>query len=208
MADLSIVSNVLLNAAIISGSVFIIGVVIIIAVKVFLDWKKYNTICIIFKRQTGGVPIMSKDMGGVYVEKKTNNKRFFLKHNDVGLNPDDIPYIMNSKGQKIVFLLQTGLKNFRYLNINIPKTWEFMIEVGEEDLNWALNAYERHKHIFGKTLIDKLLPYIGMAIVTVFVLALFAMIMRDFGVLRDVAEAFKQAAQAFAQAKSGQSIIQ
>lgn len=208
MAGLNIASNVLLNAAVISGSVMILGTLAILAVKFILDYKRYNTIAIIFKRQSGGVPLMSRDIGGIFVERKTNNKRFFLKHNGVGLNPDDIPYIMNSKGQKVVFLLQTGLKNFRYLNINIPEDWKFMIEVGEEDLNWALNAYERHKNIFGKTLIDKLLPYIAIAVVVVFILAMFAMILRDFGTLKEVAIAFKEAAQAFAQSKSGQTIIQ
>lgn len=203
-----VLPDAVLNALILTGGFVLFIIVIILSVKIITDWKRYNTIVIIFKRQTGGVPLMSRDMGGVYIDRKTNNKRFFLKQNNVGLNPDNIPYIMNAKGQKVVFLLQSGLKNFRYININLPQEWSFMIEVGEEDLNWALNAYEKQKNIFGKSLLDKLLPYISIAIITVFVLALFAMILRDFGTLKDVAEAFKEAAQAFVQAKSGQTIIQ
>lgn len=196
-----------LNTAILIGSVVFVGAIIIFIVYMYMNYKRYDTVCIIIERAAGGIPLLSRDMGGIYVEKRTNNKRFFLKASNAGLDPDNIPYIMNTKGQKIVYLLKTGLKNFRYLDLNVFEDYNFKITVGEEDVNWALNAYERHKKVFGSTLLEKLLPYIGIAMMGVFILGMIVVVLKEMGVLKEVAIAFADAARAFSAAKSGTTII-
>lgn len=184
-----------------------IGIAVIIGVRQYLNWKRYDTLVYIIEHASGDTLMISSDQGGVYVEKKTNNKRFFLKKNDVGLNPDNIPYIINSKGQKAVFVLKTGLKNFHYLDMKFLKDLKFKVEVGEEDVNWALNAYEKHKKVFGETLLQKLLPYIGIALMGLFILAMIVVVLQKMNVLVEVAEAFKEVAKINAQAGSGTAII-
>lgn len=199
--------DIALTAGIVSFVTIIVGTVVILLVRQIIIWKRYDTITYIIEHASGDTLMISKDMGGVYVEKKTNNKRFYLKDNDVGLDPDNIPFIINRKGQKAVFLLKTGLKNFRYLDLGYLKDQKFTIEVGEEDVNWALNAFERHKKIFGTSLLEKLLPYIGIALMGVFILGMIAIVLQKLDVLTEVAEAFRKAAEALAQAKSGTTIV-
>jgi dipeptidyl-peptidase-4 len=58
---------------------------------------------------------VSSDVGGVFVDTKTNNKRFYLKNSDVGLDPDNIPFILNGKGQKNLLPLG-GHQNAEFSN--------------------------------------------------------------------------------------------
>lgn len=188
--------------------VLIIGTIIIFGIVKYRDYKRYDILCFIIERASGGIPIIDKDIGGVFVDGKTNNKRFFLKTNGVGLDPDNIPYIMNSKGQKVVYLLRFGLKNFKYINIKLPSEDTYLIQVGEEDVNWAVNAYEKYKKVFGTSLLDKLLPYIGIAIVGMITLGIIYVLVQKFEILQGTATALEHAAQAIAQASSGTAIIE
>jgi hypothetical protein len=201
------IPSTLITAGIVSLTTIIIGTIVVFAVRQYMLWKRYDTIVYTIEHASGDTLMISRDEGGVYVEKKTNNKRFFLKQNDVGLDPDKIPYIINTKGQKAVFVLKTGLKNFRFLDMKFLKDQKFTIEVGEEDVNWALNAYERHKKVFGTTLLEKLLPYIGIALMGLFILAMIVVVLQKMNVLVEVAEAFKEVAKINAQAGSGMAIL-
>jgi len=110
--------------------------------------------------------------GGVFVDGKTKNKRFFLKGDTVGLDPDKVPYVNLLGGNnplkpnKGVILVQTGLKNFRFIRPTVNANKTLLFKVGEEDVNWAINAYERQKKVFGTSLFEKVLPYIPLVICT------------------------------------------
>ena len=193
----------------------IIGTLIIGSICIFIffkirDKKRYDTNCIILEKCNNNL-IHTKDIAGIYVDNKTNNKRFFLKSNNVGLNPDNVPFIIDSTGKKTVFLYKFGLKNFQYININADSFGALSINVGEEDVNWGINAYEKQKKIFGTTLLEKLLPYIGIALMGLFILGMIVVIMRDIKelmpLMKDLAEALKQTAIALAQANSGTTVI-
>jgi len=207
MVDLTPLVSGAGRVIIIMLSVVIIGVIAFVGYLKYKDYKRYTDVCIILEKAGDNV-VMDKDLGGVFIDNKTNNKRFFLKKHQVGLDPDNIPWVPGSKGQRYVYLLRVGLKNFRYLNMRIPADGKFIITVGEEDVNWALNAYEKYKKIFGSTLLQQLLPYIGIALMGVFILAMFVLLFNKIGILTEVAKAFEEAAKAFAQAKSGTTVIQ
>ncbi len=186
--------------------IFFVGIASFIAYSYAKSkrFKQYK--CIIFEEDGFGQNQISYDEGGVFIDKKTNNKRFFLKKNSSGLTPDNIPYVMNQKGEKFVFLFRTGLKNFRYINFKLDAK-SFGIEVGEEDVNWAVNAYERMKRTFQQSLLMQLLPFIAIAFTVVVILIIFIFFFKQFPILKDVAESFKQAAQALAAANSGTKIV-
>lgn len=194
---------------IIIGTLFVGAIGIFIMFKV-RDRKRYDTTCIIFEKISNTL-VITRDIAGTFVDSKTNNKRFFLKHNNVGLNPDNIPYILDIKATKMVFLHKFGLKNFQYLNINLDQGDNLQIRVGEEDVNWGVNAYEKQKKIFGTTLLEKLLPYIGIALMGLFILGMIVVVMRDLKelmpVLQQTVEALNRAAQAISQASSGTTVI-
>lgn len=184
--------------------VFLVGF-ITFALWTFFKWKKYQEYeCIIFERDGLGMLRSYSDRAGVFVDNKTSNKRLFLKKANVGLCPDNIPYVpMGNK--KIVYLYRFGLKNFKYVNMKISDA-HFDISVGEEDVNWAINAYERQKKMFSQSMLMAILPYAALIFVSIIILLMFIYFFKDFAVLKEVAIALRDAAVAMAQA-SGTTII-
>ena len=187
----------------------IIAIVIIVlfaltgfGVWLFLKWKKYQQYkCIIWERDGLGNIRQYSDNAGIFVDKKTNNKRFFLQRSNVGLEPDNVPYvIMDNK--KLVYLIRRGLKNFQYIKPVISAEG-FEFKVTEEDVNWAINAYERQKKIFQENKFMQYLPFILLAFVSIIILIVFIYFFKEFGVLREVAVALRQTAEALVQYKSG-----
>lgn len=155
-------------------------------------YSQYN--CVILERDGFGQLRQTYDKAGVFVDKKTNNKRFFMKKNNVGLTPDNIPYIPTAKG-KTVYLIKHGLKNFAYINFNITKdNTGITLETGEEDVNWAINAYERQKKLFQQSMLMQLMPFIIIAFVTIIIMVIFIYFFKDFATLKDMAQALQQAA--------------
>lgn len=194
------------------GIMIIVGVVgigIMVALMfAYFAWKKYQQFnVIIFERDGSGQLSRTTDQAGIFVDKKTNNKRLFLKKYNVGLNADKVPYIMGPGSTKTIYLYREGLKNFHYITFKSLEETTFDIDVGEEDVNWAVNAYERQKKMFSNTLLMQLMPYIALAIVSIAILVIFIYFFKDFAVLKDVAVNLKEAAIAIAQAKSGTTVI-
>jgi len=172
-----------------------------------LKWKKYKQFdCRIWEKDGFGQWRETTDGAGIFVDKKTQNKRFFLRKNNVGLEPDNVPYIP-AGGRKVVYLLCTGLKNFRFIKINVGNP-NITLDVGEEDVNWAINAYERQKKIFNRDLFMQYLPFAILAFVCVIILIIFIYFFKNFDVLKDVAVALKEAAKEMARAKAGTVIIE
>ena len=172
-----------------------------------IKYKRFSQFkVVIWGRDGFGQVVQTSDQAGIFVDKKTNNKRFFLKKNNVGLDPDNVPYIQQGR-KRVVYLLKTGLKNFSFIK-PVIKDDVFSVDVGEEDVNWAINAYERQKTSFAKNLLLQYLPFIALAFVSIIILILFIYFFKQFGVLKDVAVALADASRAFAQSQGGTVILQ
>lgn len=170
----------------------------------YMGYRRYTQYkCVIFN--PNGY-IESYDKAGVFVDRKTKNKRLFLLKNNVGLDPDNIPYKMNGKGDRVVYLVQDGLKNFKYVNIRF-NGYSPQITVGEEDVNWAINAYEKQKKLFMNSTLAQLMPLLIIIVPSIIMLIIFIYFFKDFAVLKGIAEALKEAAEALAQAKAGTLVM-
>jgi hypothetical protein len=215
MAAADIMANVATGKT--TGAILTVGVMILVGIMaivlcigiiwLMMRWRKYNQFrCVIYEYD--GLNHLNEftDKAGIFVDKKTNNKRLFLKKSNVGLNADNIPYIRGAGNQKTIYMYKDGLKNFHFLKYDI-KSDKFEIDVGEEDVNWAVNAYERQKKMFSNSLLMQLMPYLALAVVSITILIIFIYFFKDFAVLRDMALALKEAAVAIAQAKSGTTVI-
>jgi len=195
-----------LNIIVIIVSIcFICGMTIVLA-KLLITYKRYSQFtCIVWGRDGFGQTTETKDRAGIFVDRKTLNKRFFMKKANVGLDPDNVPYIQQGN-KKVVYLLKTGLKNFRYVKprINNPN---LVLEVGEEDVNWAINAYERQKKIFNQNILLQYMPFIALAFVSIIILIMFIYFFKQFGTLAKVASSLSEAARAYAQAHAGTVVL-
>jgi hypothetical protein len=201
--NLSGVSSSILNVVVIILAVLVIGGIAVGVVFAYLKNKKYSAFkCIIWEKDAFGQVVQSVDEAGIFVDGATNNKRLFLKRANVGLSPDNIPYITTLAGKKIVFLARVGLKNYNYIKPNF-EDGKISFTVGEEDVNWAINAYERQKKAFGSNMLLQYMPYILMAFVSIVILVIFIYFFKSFSVLKDVALAFQEASKNLILAKGG-----
>ena len=111
----SIGSGGLWIAVLLIAALFVGGLAVLVT-WLYLKWKRYQQFEIeIWQRDGLGQLNVKYDKGGIYVDSKTKNKRLFIKKHGVGLDPDNVPYMPSGKNKKKVLLLQTGLKNFRYI---------------------------------------------------------------------------------------------
>jgi len=213
MVNLGIIENIagdLINIAIMFIAILVIGGIIVGVYVLLLKQKRYREFkCVIWDtNDKGDVKTESYDSAGIFVDKKTNNKRFFIKKANVGLSPDKIPYIQTEKGGKVVYLVKAGLKNFR--PIIPPKITEEQAKfvVGEEDVNWAINAYESQKKSFSTSKLLQYMPYILFGFSIMAILIIFIYFFKQFPVLKDVAQALREAAEAIARSRAGTIIME
>lgn len=206
MVNVSAITSGVLNVGVmITVMILILGGIVLLYL-LSRRLKRYSQFkCIIFYKDGFGQEVQEYDRAGIFVDGKTKNKRLFLQKNNVGLDPNNIPVIADGKGKKTVYLFRHGLKNFQYIKFRMSET--FNVIVGEEDVNWAINAYERCKVMFSQTLLMQLLPFLAIAFVSIIILIIFIYFFKNFDVLRDVAVNLKEAAQAIAQANSGTTVI-
>ena len=167
-------------------------------------YKQYKVI--IFQSDGVGHTIWRTDDGGIFVDGKTGNKRLFLKNSKVGLEPDNIPFIPTSKGNKVVMVLQTGLKNFKYI-WPVIKADLIQFTVGEEDVNWAVNEYEAQKKRFNMNWIAQYLPFIILAFCFIVMSILMVSIFQKLPMIKDIVLEMKNVAELLVQARSGTTII-
>lgn len=201
------VVDIVISVAIMIVGILFGGGLIAFGLIAYFQHKKYNQFdFVIWGRDSFGQLVEEKDTGGIFVDKKTNNKRLFLKKNNVGLDPDNVPYI-SIGGRKKVYLLKLGLKNFRYIKPKVDFNGLAFI-VGEEDVNWAINSYERQKKVFGQNWLLQYLPFMALAFVSIIILIMFIYFFKQFPVLKDIALAMKEAAQQLAAAQGGTVILQ
>jgi hypothetical protein len=185
-----------LNVGITILIALIVGGFVIAAVFLLLKWRRYNQFkCVIWEKDAFGQTKQTEDSAGVFVDRKTKNKRFFMQKAYVGLEPDNIPYIQSGR-KKIVYLYRTGLKNFQFIKPVLADNPGVSFSVGEEDVNWAVNAYDRQKKLFNTNILLQYMPFIALAFVSIIILALFIYFFKEFKTLKEVAEAMHQAAVA------------
>lgn len=188
------------------GALILIGVIGFFVYRYFTSKKKYDIRAIIWERDGFDQITQDIDDASVYVDSNTKNKRLYLRRQNVGLVADQIPIIRNQAGKKYVYVTKYGLKNFSFVRMNISPNPGFSATVGEEDVNWAINAYERAKKLFTQSLLWQVLPYIGIALMGIFIVIMLSILLKEFKNLGPLAEALKEAAQAYA-AGQGRTVI-
>jgi len=174
----------------------------IITTRMHLFSYNYKVLWIDSKNPVRG----GSDKAGIFVDQRTGYKRLYLKKANVGLDPDNVPWKLIG-GSKYIFLLRDGLKNFRYLDLKFTPNPGYEIQVGEEDLNWAIAAYDRSKNMFAKDMLMQILPYIGLALVSVVIIIIFVQFFKRFDVLEGLGVSLKEAAIALREANSGTVVI-
>jgi len=206
MISLAGVTDVLLQILMIVLGILFFGGLAAGTIWLYLTQKRYKQFkCIIWTKDAFGQVIEKTDGGGIFIDKKTNNKRFFMKNSKVGLEPDNIPYIQSGK-TKVVYMRQDGLKNFRFIKPVLGPQLSF--EVGEEDVNWAINSYERGKRIFSTDRLLQFMPFILLAFVSIIILIIFIYLFRKLDALVDFAQAAEEMTRNMAQAQAGTVIIE
>jgi len=206
MVDVAAIGGQALNILIVVISILIVGAFVIVLTLLYLKWRRYQEYkCVVWEEDGFGQLNENIDSAGIFVDAKTKNKRFFMRRANVGLNPDNVPYIPTRGGKKVVYLLRTGLKNFTFIKPRIKQT--LTLQVGEEDVNWAINAYERQKRLFNQNVLLQYMPFIALGFVSIIILIMFIYFFKDFAVLKEVAVSLKEAAVAMAQAKAGTVVI-
>lgn len=184
----------------------IIVVFVVVGFLAIANVRKYKQFkVIIFEKDGADNTVMRQDEGGIFVDGKTGNKRLFLKSASVGLSPDNIPFI-HLGNEKWIYLLRTGLKNFKYINV---KFQDELIDftVGEEDVNWAVNVYEAQKKRFATGWLAQYLPFIIIGFTSIIMLIMFIWLFNKLGMIQEIAVTMKEVAQELAMARSGTTII-
>jgi hypothetical protein len=198
-------SGVVSVAGMLIAAVIFVGIVVALVAYIQKE-RRYRQFKVeIWQKDGFGNLTIKYDIGGVFVDGRTNYKRLFLKNNNVGLDPDNIPFLMDRKGVKKVLLLQTGLKNFRYLRPTVNDEL-IVFTVGEEDVNWGINSYEAQKKRMQGWLLQYL-PFIMIAFTSMIILIMIIQVLNKFAVLQDISKNLIEAAKIVAQARSGTTVL-
>lgn len=172
-----------------------------------VQWQKFGQFrCVIWSKDAFGHIRETYDKAGIFVDSRTKNKRFFMRKGKAGLDPDNVPVVYNKKGKAIVYLYKSGEKNFSFLKPKINEN-NFSLEVTEEDINWALNDYQKAKIRFEQSKLLQFMPYIALAFVSIIILVIFIYFFKDFDVLVQVANSLREAAIEIGKAKMNSTII-
>ena len=157
---------------------------------------RYNQFkVIVWERVQNGGIVQLEDKAGIFTNRKTGNKLFYLKRLNVGLKPDNIKFVFDGKGKRVVYLLRYGFKNFSFIEPSADTLGGIRFIVGEEDVNWAINSYESNKKRFSQSLLFQILPFMVLALVCIIILILMINLFNNFDVFKDVAESIKIASE-------------
>jgi hypothetical protein len=208
LPNMSGAGNALQTFAIIMGVLIVFGglfFLVMLKVRVWLRYKQYT--CIIFEKDALGNTIETYDKAGVFFDKKSNQKLLRLKNLKVGFDPDRIGYHFTKKS-KIIYFLKYGLKELRPISFSISNP-DFTYKVGEVDLNWMIDDFNRNTLMFKtNSWLQQLLPFIIFGVLVFGVLILFYFLFQKFDVLQDVAVNLNAAAKQLAAVNGGTTVIQ
>lgn len=160
-------------------------------------FKEFKVI-ILEKDSTGNVH-ESYDRAGIFLDKKTNLKLLFMKKFKKGMNPNNVPYVTakDKKGRlvKTIYLLKTGVSNFRFIHVSIESDM-LKFTVGEEDVNWAAQDYETIIKTFQKeSFWAKYGGYILFVISIIIIMIILISLFNKFAVLKDVANSLQKVSE-------------
>ena len=156
----------------------------------YIQKKKYGQyrIIIIEKDSTGNTHEYY-DRAGIFTNKKTGLKLLFLEKMKKGLNPNNVPYVTSKdkKGRliKTVYLVRTGVSNFKYCHIKV-EDGILNFTVGEEDVNWAAQEIENIRRTFNKdSWLNKFAPYILFIVTILIVMIVLISLFNKMSVIKE-----------------------
>lgn len=170
----------------------------IIAIVYFMrKAKRFNQFIVrIWERDgAGNLVELPSDQGGIFVDGRTKFKLLFLRRNRVGMNPSNIPYVLKTNGKKVVNLFKKGEKSFSYMRM-VPNVSHFDLQVEEEDVNHAIQDYERDKKILLNGFWEKYKDMIAFGMFIFVVLILFIFLFQQFHQFVSMAQEFAKGAEA------------
>lgn len=171
--------------------------------------RKYSWIIRVFERDSSGNLVqLADDKGGIFLDRTTNYRLLLLRKHKFGLDPDHIPYIMNSRGRRITYLLRTGLKNYQFLKPVVEENKGIKFNVEDEDVAWAVNAYQKYKIPNKNDLLKQILPILGIAVFGIIIVIMIYLILEKFDVLSDVANALVQATDNMQRVNTGTTVVE
>jgi hypothetical protein len=199
MVDVSLSSIVpkVSSTQIISSVLWFCVIIVVVGFIGYLIWyylrkKRYNQLkVVIWEKDSNGNVHEFYDRAGIFIDKQTGFKLFFLEKVKKGLNPNRVPFVSSKdkKGRliKTVYLRKIGVSNYVYCDMLLDKQVEF--HVGEEDVNWAAQDIERIKRTFNKeNWLQKFAPYIMFIVTILIVMIVLISLFNKFGVIKDASD--------------------
>ncbi len=184
MMDVNAIMGVILNILVF---VVVAGLVVgsiagaIYWIKKRKMYMQYDIV--IFKKDNFGNIHKEKDWGGIFTDKLTGNKRFYLRKNKgASLNPDYIRPVPQKKSHReVVYLFQTGLKNFSILNMKIDPNDNLKVKLSEQDVNWGLAEWQRLKARHENQGLKPYIGFIGLVIFGILIMITLVFAIKTFG---------------------------
>jgi len=210
MALLSGWTSTALSVMVVIVAILIIGGLLVLAVIMYLRWKKFQQyrVLILEVDDDGLVQGFRWDKAGIFVESKTKHRRFFLKRSRFSLSADKVPVVYpRGKGKPMVSCVKLSNTDYRFLWLNNLRPQAVNLVVGEDDVNWAIETYERMQKLFDRSTLLQYMPFLMLAFVSIIILIIFIYFFKDFSVLKEVAVELGKAAQAMAQARAGTVVV-
>lgn len=186
-------------SSIINFIIWTLGIVIILVIAgTYIALKIYNKRyqeykVVIYEKDSTGNIHEHYDQAGVFLNKKTGFKLLFFKKLKKGLNPNNVPYTIaktkDGKLQKIIYIIRTGVSNYRFCHLKIHNE-NITFTIGEEDVNWAEQEYESIVKTFDKKgFLEKYGGMLIFAFTVVIILILLIVLFNKFPILQQTAEA-------------------
>jgi hypothetical protein len=168
----------------------------------YLRFRNYRQmkVVVFYNDGAGNLKVDTGETGGIFWDWKSKRRLFFLRKANVGLLCDNVPSIDTGK-KKTVFVMRSGLKNYRFLRLGLDLE-NVGFTVGQEDTSWATVAYERQKKVWWQSLLGTLLPYMMLTVVSIIILIIFIYFFQKLDVLKEFAVALQNTASTLAQAQS------
>lgn len=168
----------------------IVFVCIILWIYIHFQKKKFAEYrIVIYEKDSTGNTHEYYDQGGIFINKKTGLKLLWLKRFKKGLDPNKVPYVTAKDGKgrlvKTVYLIRTGVSNFRFLHVKIEGTIP-KFTIGEEDINWASQELEAVKKTYlKKNLLEQLLPIAVFIIIAIIIMIILITLFGKIGIIKE-----------------------
>lgn len=181
--------------------VFIFGILVFYIGWRIRDYKRYKDYFVmIFNEDEWGQKDVKFDQGGIFVDKKTNNKKFFLRYTGVGMDFENLVYSHGNNGKKIVMLSKKKDSEYQYVKPEFKAKQGIEFSMGEEDLNWGLNSYEKAKTAYEwRNKLLQFAPWMGLIFVGFVFLILCIYVLKQFDVLAQLGTSMEKTATILSQ---------